>query len=278
MPTLCAPTPDVTCFGCCPPIRPAHYDPLDYVSSLRREFRDNRQHFLREGLRHRPIVGYSCWALGYLDATGRRIGCLLHPLRHQGRDLRSAIDYGDKCERESCLAARIFARLSPAGQRFWLSLADGLNSFYYSSRRGNPLFHLLLWGPTVLEQLREEAQQVGWSVSELLWQQPFLLEPGWSPRGQRYLLRLMLTTGKWSLPTTESALAITCRRLWEAIRSLPEAAKQDCPTATTCFVHQLPLEEDFLDFLRTGLGWQRATWTRARALQHRVAELCAPAA
>jgi hypothetical protein len=123
--------------------------------------------------------------------------------------------------------------------------------------------------------LREEAQYVGWSVSELLWQQPFLLEPSSSPRGQRYLLRLLLTTGRWPLPTTESALAITCRRLWETIHSLPEAAKQESLTAATCFVHQLSLEEDFVDFLRVGLGWQRATWTRARALQHRVAELCA---
>jgi hypothetical protein len=274
--TLCAPTPGITCFGCCPPIRPPHYDPLDFVSSLRREFCDNRQLFLRHGPRQRPIVGYSCWALGYLDASGRRVGCLLHPLQNQGRDLRSAIDYGDKCERESCLAARMFAWLSPAAQLFCLSLAKGLNSFYYSSRRGNPLFHLLLWGPTVLEPLQVEAERLGWSATELVWQLPFLLEPGWQPRGQRYLLRLVLAAGTWSLPAKGNALARACRRLWDAVVSLPEATKDDCPTAAACYVHQLPLEDDYLDFLRVGLGWQRATWSRARALQLRAEELCAP--
>ena len=123
--TLCAPGPDTSCFGCCPPIRPAHYDPLAFASSLKREFVEHRHRFLADGPRSRPIVGFSCWALGYLDEKGRRIGCLLHPSRHGGRDLRFLTGYGDKCRREMCLAAQSFARLAPAGQTFWLTLAAG---------------------------------------------------------------------------------------------------------------------------------------------------------
>src|SRR5574340_715142 len=97
MKTLCAPTPELACFGCCPPIRPAHYDPLDFARSLRRELVENRRRLLEEGPRYRPIVGYSCWGLGFLDAQGRRAGCLLHPFHNDGSELRSLIDYGDKC-------------------------------------------------------------------------------------------------------------------------------------------------------------------------------------
>ena len=142
MPTLCNPTPDVLCFGCCPPIRPPHYDPLDYIATLRREFADNRQRFCIQGPNQGPIVGFSCWALGFLDAAGRRIGCLLHPEQHQGRDLRNVTGYGDKCRRERCLAARVFAALTPLTQSFWLEPAVGLDSFRFSSARANPLFHL----------------------------------------------------------------------------------------------------------------------------------------
>jgi hypothetical protein len=273
--TLCAPSGELICFGCCPPIRPARYDPLDFVSSLRREFRDNRARFLREGPRRRPIVGYSCWALGYLDPSGRRIGCLLHPLQHQGQDLRSAIGYGDKCERETCLAARVFAQLPAADQQFWLDLTRGLDAFYYSSRRANPLFHLLLWGPAVLGRLRQEAHHAGWSVTELVWRQPFLLDPAWSPRGLRYLLRLVQAAQQTSLRADGNARAGACRRLRERIRALPETASagtlNDRPAS---YLHQLPLEEDFRDFLRVGLGWQRATWSRARALQESIEALC----
>ncbi len=174
MVTLCAPTTEATCFGCCPPIRPHHYDPLDYIGSLRREFTENRKTFLENGPIYRPIVGYSCWALGFLDAKGRKVGCLLHPARNNGRDLRGLVDYGRKCERESCVPARIFSQLSEQGQRFWLPLVNGLNSFYFSSRRANPLFHLLEWGIKLLEIARLHGCLVGWSSTEVLAHRKFL--------------------------------------------------------------------------------------------------------
>jgi hypothetical protein len=160
-PTLCAPTSDILCFGCCPPIRPQHYDPLDWVASLRREFLDNRRRFLQYGPNQQPIVGFSCWALGYLDVTGRRIGCLLHPEQHQGQDLRSATGYGDKCRRERCLPAKAFDALTPEAQTYWLEPAGGLCAFYYSSNKANPLFHILLWGAEILEPLCRQVVATG---------------------------------------------------------------------------------------------------------------------
>lgn len=190
--SLCAPNPHLTCFGCCPPIRPPHYDPLDHVRILRREFRENRQQMREVGPRFKPIVGYSCWALGFLDAKGRRVGCLLHPLQNQGKDLRHLIDYGNKCARELCRPARFFARLPEAGRRFWLELAACFHSFLYSSRRANPLFHLLLWGRGVLEPLRRDALARHESATELIYRFPFLLSREWNPAAVRWVFRAVL--------------------------------------------------------------------------------------
>ena len=271
--TLCSPGPDTSCFGCCPPIRPAHYDPLAFASSLKREFVEHRHRFLADGPRSRPIVGFSCWALGYLDEKGRRIGCLLHPSRHGGRDLRFLTGYGDKCRREMCLAAQSFARLAPAGQTFWLTLARGLNSFYFSSPRSNSLFHVLLWGPALLETLRIKAEQDGFTATELIWQQPFLVNPGWSPRGHRFLFRLVVEVQASSPDAPVKPLDRLGRGLWEKIRSLPEAVASGNRSPQAHYLHQLPLEEDFVDFLRVGLGWLHSTYHQACALQERIEEL-----
>jgi hypothetical protein len=169
----------------------------------------------------------------------------------------------------------VFAQLAVADQEFWLALIRGLDAFYYSSRRANPLFHIMLWGPAVLGRLRQEAQDADWSVTELVWRQPWLLDPAWSPRGVRYLLRLLLATHQAPLPADGNALAGACRQLWERIHALPETASSGALNDRhASYVHQLPLEEDFRDFLRIGLGWQRTTWCRARALQERIEALC----
>lgn len=268
MPTLCAPTPEITCFGCCPPIRPAHYDPLDYVSSLRREFAENRRCYFREGPRFRPIAGYYCWALGFLDQKGRRIGCLLHPKQNEGKDLRSFIDYGDKCSRESCLPARMLELLPESGQLFWLALADGLSSFYFSSPRSNPLFHLLLWGPHVLEPLRLQAELMHWTVTELLWKMPFLSDPFWNPRAHRYLFRLYLEQIDHKKERNRNPSEFV-RSLVSLISSFPEthfsSSFEDEP-----YVHQLPLDSDFSDFLRLGLKRQRLSFEQACRLRDRI--------
>ncbi len=275
MPTLCQPYPDTLCFGCCPPIRPPHYDPLDYITTLRREFADNRRRFHLLGPRQGTIVGFSCWALGFLDATGRRIGCLLHPAQHLGRDLRNVTGYGDKCRRERCLVASTFAALSPKAQFFWLEPASGLPSFYYSSPRANPLFHILLWGAPVLERLCRDASLLGWTATELLWRQPFLADRHWSARAHRYLLRLILTSACQPALQADEALANSCRRLGSLINALPgaQAGNEESPQAY--YLNQLPLDDDYLDFLRVALHWRRTAWQRALALQEEIESLVA---
>jgi hypothetical protein len=275
MPTLCQPHPDTLCFGCCPPIRPSHYDPLDYITSLRREYADNRRRFLLLGPHQGAVVGFSCWALGFLDATGQRIGCLLHPAQHLGRDLRDITGYGDKCRRERCLAARAFAAVSPEAQSFWLEPGAGLPSFYYSSPRANPLFHILLWGAPILEDLCRDALLLGLTATELLWRQPFLADRLWAPRAYRYPLRLILASA--CRPTLQSggSLGDSCRHLWNKIHAIPWAQSDVAEPPQAYYVNQLPLDDDYLDFLRVALHWRRTTWQRALALQAEIESLVA---
>jgi hypothetical protein len=244
------------------------------VSSLRREFAENRRRYLEEGPRHRPIVGYHCWALGFLDSQGFRIGCLLHPYQNQGRDLRSFIDYGNKCMRENCLPARMYAHLPPEGQRFWLPLVKGLNGFHYSSPRANPLFHLLLWGPEVLEALRTRAEERQWTSTELLHRHPFLLDTGCNPRSRRYLLRRLLELH--SAPRCDSLsldLQDCCRDLWSRALLLQETQElQDSSSASDqmSYTHRLPLDADYLDFVRIGLGCGKAPLDLVLTLEARI--------
>jgi len=48
---------------------------------------------------------YNCEFLGFLDSGFRRVGCLLHPLQHDGRDLRGCSFYGaELCAGHLCLS------------------------------------------------------------------------------------------------------------------------------------------------------------------------------
>lgn len=260
MPPLCAPDGDLSCFGCCPPIRPHHYDVLDFVGSLRRELSENRTAFLNTPLLFKPIVGYHCWALGFLDPKGRTVGCLLHPSRHEGRDYRDLIDYGNKCRRESCQAACVFEELPEEGQRFWLSLVNGLNAFYYSSHRANPLFHLLLWGSSLLEELRRHAVFRGWSATELVHACPFLTHGEWHPKAHRYLFGLVIEQ-LGTEPNWTEIIEDACRRLLfdiqghPAVRELKDIRSREELVLT----HQAAQAGEFLDFVRLGLGIERVS-------------------
>lgn len=268
--SLCFPNSETSCFGCCPPIRPARYDPLDYRGSLRREFIENRRRYLEEGPSFHPIVGYSCWALGFLDPRGRLVGCLLHPLQNAGKDLRHLVDYDGKCGREFCVPARMFSLLTGDTQSFWLQTARGFDPFRFSSPKANPLFHLLRWGPAVLEPLHAEARKKGVSAEETLRLHPFLSDTAWRPLAHRYLFRLAIEAFG-----TERDLAGVCRRLRRAVREFPEAAPpaRDAPGNEP--VHLLPLERDFLDFLRLDCGWEKGSADRASVLMHRIDRLAA---
>ncbi len=261
--SLCVPDADRSCFGCCPPIRPHGYDPLDWVSSLKREFRENRHAVSRNILSSKPIVGFSCWALGYLDAKGRLIGCLLHPARHAGRDLRHLTGYEEKCAREFCLQARHFNSLTPSTQAFWLGLAAGLGSFYYSSPRANPLFHILLWGPIILEKIAQFALTQDLSVTEMIHAYPFLIRKGLSPRGFRFLFESVLTRFREPIFWENQKIEAAVRKIHETLCT--ELAGLD---GTPCgpgslYVHQVGLGEAFADYLRLVHGFRQGnpeTW------------------
>ena len=147
-PSLCSPGGGLSCFACCPPIRPAGYEHADHRASLRRLFSEARQEHLA-GRPVRPMQGFVCPGLGFLDRQGRQVGCLYHPARHQGQDLRQATGYQEKCARESCPQARAFAQLAPSQRQALVELCAGLDAFAFSSRRLNPVMGLLAFGPGV---------------------------------------------------------------------------------------------------------------------------------
>lgn len=145
------PAAGLSCFACCPPIRPAGYDHLQDRGSWRRVFSDNRSAFLAGRLPDRVQVGFSCPGLGFLDSSGSQVGCLLHPARNQGCDLRGPTGYRDKCARESCPHSRAFAALSAETRAALTGLCAGMDPFLYSSRTQNPLMRLLAFGPEVAD-------------------------------------------------------------------------------------------------------------------------------
>lgn len=271
MASLCSPSPLLSCFACCPPIRPRNYDHLDHEAILKREFRANRLDYLRNGPMFRPIVGFSCWALGFLDEEGRRAGCLLHPSRNGGQDLRFLIDYGEKCARESCRAAKAFERLSAEVQDFWISLVGDFDSFLFSSRRTNPLFHILLWGPPVLERLHREAMDENWSVRELLRRRTFITDPAWNPIAHRFLFRLALESDAPKGHTCRVDETL-CRILQDRIHN-HSAARPPSREESAVFTHLLPFEGDLLDFLRLDLGWEFAGYGAVRQLEAVIMEM-----
>jgi len=151
--SLCFPEDGKSCFYCCPPIRNPAADSLDQLAAKIRTFRLNRRNLSRNRQDAGEICGVSCWGLGFLDPEEKLVGCLLHPARNQGLDLRQATGYRSKCAGTLCQEAVLFSRLNPVRQKFYLALSAGMDSFHYSSRRANPLMKILPWGIPVLEAI-----------------------------------------------------------------------------------------------------------------------------
>jgi len=267
--TLCFPDNRKTCFACCPPIRPAGYEHVLYTGMVKRTLRDNTAAFDPEVRTIRPINGFSCWALGYLDPEYRLVGCLLHPARHGGEDLRFRIDYGEKCLREICPEAHIFDRLEPDTRAFWLHLADGLDAFSYSSRTQNPLFHLLNWGPELLTMVAGDAPQAVHSAQSLAKVYPFFSSP-LHPRALAWpVARLVFLQGTGVLRDPAFAL-----RLVPFLAALAHDLRKEagpCPDPPSSPpVHRLSEDPAFVPFLRLYAGIPRLTLERARSLKKRA--------
>ena len=133
--------------------------------------RRNRRRLEENIARAQEISGESCWGLGFLDDEEKQAGCLLHPLRHNGRDLRNLTGYQFKCANALCREALIFTKLTPEEQDFCLGLCLKMDSFTYSSR-SNPLMQLLAWETEMVQLIINDARKKGRphpSGYEFLW-------------------------------------------------------------------------------------------------------------
>jgi hypothetical protein len=265
-PTLCMPDGQKSCFACCPPIRPAAYEHLTYKNIIKRVLRENTAGFDSKREEVRPITGYSCWGLGYVDRGYKLIGCLLHPARHDGHDLRSRVDYGGKCGREVCPEAKTFSLLTAMARQFWIHLADGLDSFAYSSRKENPLFCLLGWGGPLLSMIAEEGKDEIPARKSFLSEYLFFTAP-LVPKGNAYLLRKLVLPGEVGL-LKEEEFKCSFERFSMALSE--EFGRRTAPASKGTPSHLLDLDEDFRDFLRLHLGAARIHLHEALLLKEKV--------
>jgi hypothetical protein len=264
--TLCAPDQEKSCFACCPPIRPPGYEHLQYTNEIKRVLRENTASLRREEKSLLPITGFSCWALGYLDGGFKRIGCLLHPSQNGGEDLRYRVDYGDKCARESCLEAGIFARLCPEARNFWVRLSKGLDSFSYSSRTLNPLFRILGWGGAVLNLVATAERERDLPGDSILETYSFF-ETALSPRANAYPLRALIDPENLDLlkePRFREGFEELSHRLSKQL------SPQVLGGSAAPYVHLLPMDTDFLDFMRLSGHIVKAGEQEAKGLKEFV--------
>lgn len=264
--SLCRPDAQKSCFGCCPPIRPAGYDHLDHALFLRRELAANTQALKKGPPTEKIITGYVCWGLGFLDADFRLIGCLLHPARHAGQDLRDLTGYGPKCRRELCAPARLFEALPQDARASLLSLGQGLDSFAYSSPRANPIFRLLAWGKTIVLAYAS-AEPGGQPPAGLAHSYPGLLTL--TPAAHAFLLELALEEAPlaWVCgPGPTAWLAGASRELSGAFQAEPQ------PTHGP-LAHQLGLPPSLVRLVKLGLHRQRVSPGQARRLEAAAREL-----
>jgi len=220
---------------------------------VKRTLRENTFDYNTKGKGVLPITGFSCWALGYLDKDFSLVGCLLHPVRNEGVDLRFRIDYGEKCARESCPEARAFLELGINKRGFWLHLTDGLDSFSYSSRKVNPLFKMMGWGADLLNLIAVHEKGRVLTSESFFKAYPFF-STLLSPRANAYLLRQLVTKDNVHILKTESF----CTR-FEAFsaRLSGQLRKASQPGSEAPYTHLLGLDTQFLDYLRLSVGMSR---------------------
>jgi hypothetical protein len=233
---------------------------------------DNTARFRRDGPRPEPITGYFCWGLGFLDGAGKQIGCLLHPARNQGRDLRHLTGYGDKCRRETCPAAVAFAALTAGQQQCLLGLVRDLDSFQYSSP--NPLWSVLGWGEKIAAGLAELEGGSALTGDRLRDRYPLLAEP--DPDGRAWLLeRLLDRHGPEVLARPDLAERLEFLMTRIRARVMPLI---DPPLASVAVAPDPDRPLSLIRFIRRGLGRPRLVAGQAAAVREIVSEELARAA
>lgn len=262
--SLCFPDGTKSCFACCPPIRPAGYDHLDHKNIIKRVLLENTYGYRPDERNTRPVTGFSCWAMGYLDPDYRQPGCLLHPLQNNGEDLRFRIDYGTKCLREICNEAKIFEMLNECQKSFWLNLTDGLDSFEYSSRKINPLFRLLGWGEKILSQIADKESGKRTDRAGFFRSYPFL-ESSVPSKGYAYLLTYIVNDkGPEILMTAgfERSFRSFSTDLINGIKERFDIG------AGPVYVHKMDFDLLFADFIRIPLGIKKSEYTSVEKIKY----------
>jgi hypothetical protein len=265
-PTLCFPDSSKTCFACCPPIRPAGYEHIQHINILKRIFRENRLLFIKYKMEASAITGFSCWALGYLDDRYEQIGCLLHPAQNDGKDPRFLTGYKEKCRREICPEAKEFLRFDIVVRKQWLGLTDGLDSFFYSSKKNNPLFGILGWGTSLLNLIAKEEDGSPFLKEAFLRTYPFF-STSLSPRAYSYLLNSVVEMKGPGLLKKESFL----KRFEDCCLHISDRLKPSVVLGPDArFTHLLELEAPFLNYVRLGLELRRIDPEQAFKLKQGV--------
>ncbi|MBN1625112.1 MAG: hypothetical protein JW944_01195 [Deltaproteobacteria bacterium] len=244
--SLCFPDKEKSCFACCPPIRPAGYEHIQYKNIIQRTLRENSRGFNKKDRSIAPITGFNCWGLGYIDKDYKLMGCLLHPSQNRGVDLRYRIDYGDKCRRETCQEEKWFSSLGDIEQRFWLHLADGLESFAYSSRKINPLFMMIGWGTYLLSLIAAKETGKSFTGESFFRSYPFFTTE-FMPKGNAYLLNRIVEKKGVRILTKKSFRA-EFEEFSGLVSGLVKNESDNIEEAP--FVHTLDIDPVFTDFLR----------------------------
>ncbi len=211
----------------------------------------------------RPITGFSCWGMGFVDLERRLAGCLLHPARNR-EDLRSHTGYREKCERETCPQHLTFVNLDEPVRRTLLKFASGLDSFQFSSPRSNPLWNLLLWGGNVLTEIHVHLVPDS-PLYRYLTSHP-------TPGSRAYLLSGLLrrlsfsgNVARVTDPDFEARFENAADRIYresEALYSAPEAGDP--------FVHRMDLDQSLAQFIRLGLKRPKMKREIARRVARKI--------
>jgi hypothetical protein len=246
------------------------YEHIQHRNIIGRMLRENTEAFNGHAEDKIPITGFSCWALGYADKNHRLIGCLLHPAQNRGVDLRYRTDYGEKCRRESCPEAKAFSGLRVKEKKFWLRLADGLDSFSYSSRGLNPLFEMMNWGGHLLGLIASNENHRAFRKESFFQSYPFF-STNTPPRPNAYLIKWLVDregTRILKSHTFKSKFEMFSQGISE---TLCKAAQQNHPLQPPGFhTHLLDLDGDFLDLLRLSARITKTTKQDALALKDLV--------
>jgi len=250
-PSLCRPAPGLSCFRCCPPIRPPGHDHLDQRTRLTAELELNTARLAR-GILGGRIDGRACWGLGFVDEARRQVGCLLHPALG-GLDLRRLTGYQAKCAREVCPQGKTFVNLADEVRRSLLALVQGQDSFQFSSPRLNPLWALLEWGGPVLTPLHPFLRP-GEPIQAYLASHP-------RPRARAYLLAGLLARlegGPGRGEVLGEGFGLLLEKEAEGIKARVRPVILP-PLAGQPFVHRLGLDPLLADYIRLELGIGKLT-------------------